>query len=355
MSTFQIGVIDLNCEQSDRSFFPPAIKLTTVSTTTIGHILGFPEYAGFESNPKKKYHTITWQGFSEQDVFTDATLATQIAGARFDWSGASTIDSKGHYLSTYSKNLSEMCNAADGLCVGIADQVGAGFNKSYPIMGWMGAPNTIFGVVDGCSIPGIPFTPQGDKALRFDQPALYDSTPLSSGIDPKGNYIKTFKITSSITASDVSSGSQEILTAGALAPSNKVIPFPCSDTIQGISPISVILTWNSNYSSLLYDEYTESEALANGLTFVSNGSTAGYIRQGFQISKTGVDWTIVCSNLIVGQSYVATYQTVDQSFNTTTNTVAFIATDTKFTITGSLPTQSIGNTLSILNPKVSFA
>ena len=68
-------VIDTVCESVDQTFFPPAITLTTKSTTQIATILGFPEYQGFISSPPKRYRKLTWTGSSEQTLFGPPTPA----------------------------------------------------------------------------------------------------------------------------------------------------------------------------------------------------------------------------------------------------------------------------------------
>lgn len=74
-----VGVIDTECDQTTRLFFPPRVSLTTVSTTKVGTLLGFSEYA--PSTPPLYYKRLTWSGYSEQRLYAEIMQYTSKAAA----------------------------------------------------------------------------------------------------------------------------------------------------------------------------------------------------------------------------------------------------------------------------------
>ena len=106
MSDITFSVIDTACQAADQSFFPPRVLMTTKSTTQIATVLGFDEY--IPSTPPKRYKTLSWDGSSEHQLWFPGNTpgntgqSYQIAGARFDYSGSSTIDLQGNYLQSWT-------------------------------------------------------------------------------------------------------------------------------------------------------------------------------------------------------------------------------------------------------------
>lgn len=353
MSNITFSVIDTQCEAADQSFFPPRIRMITKSTTRIATVLGFSEYQGFESSPPKKYRRLTWDGTSEQTLFDGAT---QIAGAKYDYFGSSEIDLQGNYINLYVKQLSEMCTAADSLCMGLSATDSNPVVASYNLLGWIGPTGNTM-----CPGTGIPYADQGDKAVARGQSAIYDSTPLSSGISfinlgQFNGFKKTFQIVSATQAQDISSGTQTDVNVVR-------VPVACNTilTVNHLVPplgIFGILNWDHNYTATLDEEYTDADALANAKVIVGNGATAQNIPRttGFVSTFTSVTYTLALTNLINGTSYIVSVDLWDSGTGLTT-TVQYnvTATSSTQTITASIPNPAAGHTTTIRNPRIVFA
>lgn len=340
MSAITFEVIDQACEATNRTFFPPQVTLVAVSTTVVGTLLGFPEYGSFASNPPKKYHSLAWTGTSEQQLWYQGV---QIGGAKFAYSGTSTIDSHGNYTSTYTKELSEECTAADDLVTNITSGLSGTFGYSFK--GWCGPSGH-----QKCSPCNLPYLDQGDVGIKRGDAAIFDvSFFWGSSVNAlNGVGISNFVQQSAVSGSCVDSGTVTIPSLFDPVPTN--VAFNPSLTFPG----QIIFT--HNYSSLLSNEYTEAEALANGTTYTGNGTVALYIRSGFTVTQTSVSFNLNFTRLISGQNYVASYQLWDSATGATTNvSLPFTAPATTFTISGTIPTPATGHTTQIRFPTVAFA
>lgn len=364
MSVLSIAVIDTACQQSDNSFFPPSVVLSGVSTTTIGKMVGFNEYFGFVSNPPKKYRTLTWAGTSEQTLFNGAQ---QIAGAKYEYSGTTEVDSSGAVVSKYSKELSEMCTAADKMCIGLDDggrPTPLVERAAYPIAGYIGItanPYTGAPIAPLCPLPGIPYSTQGNVAVGAGDAAKYD-VGFGSGVvfsGPAGftfvGFNPSWQVTDALTLVASGSGSQVITIVG--------IPRACGTLLgaQDLFPpngsqMQATLNWNHDYGAILDDEFTEADALSVGATSVGAGTTAAYIRNGDTVLSTSVAWTLTFSNLVPNTAYNASYQLLGTSGVSVVNLSFSTGNgETTHTITGSIPAPASGQSTTIRNPTVAFA
>lgn len=434
VNPLQFSVIDTTCESIDQTFFPPSIALATKSTTQIATVIGFPEYGGFVSTPPKRYHTLTWTGSSEQQLWqvrtsyqyltTDLTGTTQwlvdgacwatggnaicfdgafgvwrisfvgsagytrpaspggpagvytkdfgpgtfpatvtvsgpfttpgtplqVAGARFDYSGSSSIDSKGNYTSLYSKILSEMCTKADNLCSGIGGSSAGGYTANYKVPGWIG-PNGF----TLCTPPGTPYTSIGDEAVKKGDAATADAG-FGSGInfDANGNFLSfnpTFQATSATTGQDIQTNQQNGL--GAL-----FTPLACGTAVTLAQGFTSFLKWIQNYTSTLSTEYTDAEALANAQVIQGTGAVAQNQPRttGFVSVFTNVVYTITLGNLISGVSYTVSVDLADITAGTVTTKIYNVSgSAASTTITDIIPTPAVGHLVQVRNARIAFS
>lgn len=369
MSDITFQVIDLTCEKTDQSFFPPRISMTTRSQTKISKILGFDEY--IPSTPPKRYKTITWSGHSQHEMWYLADTpgnpgpAYQVGGARYDYSGASTIDLSGAYTSLYTKNLSVMCDGVGvGNYTGLVPGVNGGLDH-YPFAGWIGATGQTL-----CPPPGIPFTSVGNGAIGKGQAARNDSSNLWGRFRPNpavsNVQVSTFAPVSSTQAvsNDINTVPQ-LVEAGVISEIISLFtPLPLSvsttidNTNQGTIWFFTYLLWDHDYSATLSNEYTDADALSVARIVNGNGSTAQNVPRttGFVNSVTAVTFQLQCSNLIVGQSYLVSYDLWDQTAGTISTTqVGFVAADTTHNINSSIPTPAAGHSVTVRNQKIAFS
>lgn len=363
MSDITFQVIDLNCEKSDQSFFPPRISMTTRSQTKIATVLGFDEY--IPSVPPKRYKSLNWSGSSEHQFWYPGSTPGnsgpdyQVAGARYDYSGTSTIDLHGNYVSLYKKDLFQMCNAVPvGAYNGLVPGILTAF-EHYPIAGWIGpAINTL------CDLPGVPYDFVADGAIGNGGAARMDSSNLWGSLKPNPNQnnfqVSNFQIVNSTEASchDVNSdhNAQDMI---VLVES---LPLSVSRDIigpeQGTVWFFAYVLWDHDYTATLTDEYTDADALSVARVINGNGATAQNMPRttGFISSFTTVTFTLTCINLIVGQSYLVSYDLADLTAGTSSTVqLGFIAGQTTHSITASIPTPAAGHSVIVRNPKISFS
>lgn len=350
--TFQC--IDNACESADQSFFPPHIVLTARSTTQIATVIGFDEY--IPSTPPKRYRTLTWSGTSEQQLWNGPT--EQVAGARFDYSGSSTIDDHGNYTSFYTKNLSEMCNAADGLITTFLPGVSGGL-ENYAFSGWLGPAGH-----EKCNPPGIPYSFVSNQAIARGDAALNDSSPLWGSKKPNPTVsnaqVSDFNVISSTMGFCLDAGgspsNHDFIALFNPVPEG-VVP-PISNETEGTVWFFAGVVWDHDYTSELTNEYTDADALANAQVVTGNGTTAeNFPRTSGYISRfTNVVFTLSCTNLIVGQDYLVSIDFWDSATAaTTTRQYGVHADKTTHSIVDICPTPNAQHTLQVRNPRIAFA
>lgn len=423
-----VGVIDTDCDQANKSFFPPRVSLSTIATSKVGTLLGFSEYA--PSNPPLFYRRITWSGYSEQRLYSEkfqynvvsavacpgvgvpftvvvtptfpASLNTwvfiydnnlqripgiftvqaaqpepgdptkqqltllsltadavnipqgssinvhmnQIGGARYDYSGSSEIDLTGVYLSYYSKNLSEMCDKADGLITSLLSVPTPNNTFPFTFRGWCGP----FGY-ELCSPCANPYTVIGDMALRIGESAKSDTSNFwGSRAEPVGAPIARFSVTSPTSAGCKEDGTSFLACYNnpfvALLPG---VPYPSTN-------FTGFLLFDHNFNAVLDEEYTEADALLVAHTYLSNGSVASHTQSARNIQQTSVNFTLTASNLLPDTDYILTYQIFDYITGSSTVTVNFNSggSDTYVT-SGTIPIPALGHSVQVRNPTITFA
>lgn len=362
MAAIQFSVIDLACESADQSFFPPKVTMTTKSTTQIATVLGFPEYPGFTSTPPKRYKTLTWEGTSEQQLWFPAnTLGNpgaeyQVAGARFDYAGSSTIDSQGNYTSLYTKNLSTMCSATGGLITTLVTAPSGGL-ENYVFVGWFG-PNSN----QKCTPPGIPYSFVANEAVGKGDLAISDSSSFwgSKAVALSGSKVSDFNPISSTFGLCLDSGGDQNTNAiiALFEPVPQGVVPPIDGAGQGTVWFFGGIVWAHDYSATLSDEYTDAEALTNAQVILGNGATAqNHPRTtGFVSTFTNVVYTLSISNLIPGSNYTVTVDIWNPGTGVTVpKTYSVSPVGTTQTIIDTVPVPPVGQSLQVRNPRIVFA
>ena len=380
-------VIDLNCQAADRSFFVPAVTLTTKSTTRFATVFGFSEFVN-PSSPPKKYRRVAISGFSRRVGFTVEQTPRQCAGAKYVWSGTGVVDLKGNVVQKYSKLFLAQCPKQ--------------FWPSEPLQTLPGAVPTgdlLPGFVafcwpdwaSSCGIcdPNEPNWPSlGDQAL---------STPHGlETIDLKGFLHNASDVTTTQTTFAVNGtffGITEIAIDtpySAQVSGTTVNNYPVAvgantytgrGTVTNPSPLEfpiiglkdggfdpnanffqtgafINFTDTANYSATLSDEYTDAMAAANADVVIGTGSVAQNLPRttGFTTITTNVVFTLQCTNLIPGTDYTVTVDLWDQPANThTPKTYNFNADSATHTIIDSVPTPAAGHTIAVSKPVIAFA
>lgn len=376
-------VVDLNCEQADRSFFVPAVTLTGKSTSSFATLFGYSEF-GIPSSPPKKYRTITWQGFSQRVAFTAEQTPRQCAGAGFLYSGVGQVDLKGKQISNYSKKFFAQCakqtwplepiqanDLATRTNAPPASQVLpqlVGFcwpelPSSCPVCdpnpanwSFLGEQATNNPIVDLSGFMHALTDPVVTKTSTVFNSVFQAFTSIEPDAPYSAELFGTDINNYSLTAGALT------LTARATVTTPPVLNFPPI----GIKDFSgnfvidlyVIYTDTANYSAVLTDEYTDAMAAANATVVVGTGLVAQNLPRttGFTTVTTNVVFTLQCTNLISGTDYTVTVDFWDQPANThTTKTYPFTADSATHTIIDSVPTPAAGHTIQVRTPKIAFA
>lgn len=353
-TSFTVFVIDLDCETINRTFFPPRVSLAGFSTTRIATVKGYREFV--PSVPPKMYKKLTWEGTSEQTavvvpgssfVFIDGRaipigslpigVAATVARAKYEWNGTGEIDDAGNQISRYQKLFYAMCHPNRGA-----------WGTDWPSIFTNPAFESIVELVGGA----IPITLKG-----------YCFTA-----DPKSCDACSLTLQGDVADNSVFDGSDFVGTTAGRAPSvrnptlaesrytTELVPVVMG-TVQTENIDPIYLQAVHNYSATLSDEYTDAIALANAETFNTNGLTAENKPRttGLVSSFTTTLYELRFTNLLAGESYVATVTLADSNGTRTVRTYDFTATEATHTISDSIPNPVAGRTITARNPFVRFA
>lgn len=335
--TLLFEVKDSTCEALDQAFFIPRIALVTTGNVRVFTKRGFPE---FVSSTGALYRTVTFSGEATQTGRTTGgtsplTAPVDIGGARWVYSGSTSIDLFGNFTSHHRKDLYVACNNA----------------ASRPLLLTQANILEFFGYCysgDPASCPTCPSTTAG---------YVY-AGDWSSGnpIDPPLTLINNHGTVLTPTSMVYNSGQDLVVVLNDTA-APKV-------NLNGQFQTWAVLHALGNYSSVLSDEYTDADAIAAGAIFSNNGSTAANFpltllnQQNYIITMQSklvtVNYSLNCSNLVVGKEYAATYELWDSDGTATTNAVTFTATTVTHVITGTVPTPASGHTITIKNARINY-
>ncbi len=367
------SVIDLSCQSADQSFFVPQVNLTTKSTTTFATLYGYSEFIPSVS-PPRKYKTVTFSGSSGRVAFTGESTPRQCGGARYDYSGQGTVDSKGHQLTNYVKNFFVQCAKQYWPIEGVQLNPNAINTQTGPFSKFVGFcwpddpqscsmcdPDTLNWFFAGNQAVNIPGTDLSGFIHHVNSPVV---TPTSWSVND--TFIGLTSIAAGVPYSFTGTGSLYNVTVGSNTyPAEAVITNPDvhfpHEVVSGFEAGYIVFTDTNNYSAVLSDQYTDAEALANAQIVVGKGATAQNSPRttGFTSVTTSVVYTINCSNLISGNSYTVTVDLWEQGpggVNThTSKAYGFIATDKTHTITDVVPTPIAGHTITVQKPVIAFA
>lgn len=325
--TLTFEVVDTDCEETDKTFFPPQVRMATVSTTRIATVLGYSEFAGFSSTPPKKYRRITWSGTSEQTATAWATGA-QCAHAKYEWSGIGEIDLNGHQVTNYAKNFSCWCPGTVQWPRNIViPNLGPGVLKGYC---WATDPNT-------CGHCADPLQPAGDVSENSND----DDSDFAGG---------QLTSTDSTHAGNNSVRGTPVLLEGP-------VNFPQA-TVNDVHGSWAVVHATHNFTAVMDTEYTDAEALAHSYTYQSAGNTAENSPRttGFVSRFTSVAFQLACSNLMAGQLYNARVRIYNTKTGASTfQTFNFTASGTSHVINGTVPTPIAGQPLQVKDPTIAFA
>lgn len=349
-SPLVFSVIDQTCEAINDSFFTPRVSLVTRSQTTVATVLGYPEFAN-PSSPPKKYHSLTWDGFAQQQGLANIDLAAEqpCGSARFEWSGTGTIDSKGNQISNYVKNLFLQC--------------------SNPPRGLFVWPFVRPAVIDGNNVTIIPtfigycWPPDNLASCHSCPTDLVFAGNLASNSERDGYtgflndvLAPVHSSTPTQVINNSSAGFTLALFDETTIPGQGVTNFPLS-TLNGQRAHWFTVTSTHNVTGTLTDEYTDAEALANALVVNSVGNTAQTLARttGFVSTWTTVAFDLNFTNLVSGRSYLATVTLLDSDNTKTIVPYLFTASGKTFKITDSIPIPAQGHTITVKTPLVAFA
>jgi hypothetical protein len=345
-------LIDTACELAVKTLQTPLITMSTRSTTQIATVLGYDEF--ITSTPPKRYHTASWNGTSEQQLFVNDV---QIGGAKYDYSGFDHINSSGNVDSTHSKIYSAQCDnnlayfniqGNDIFLGSVLFSFKGYYGMSVLIPGLLGSPEFM------CPSSSIPYAVIGDQAVNgtFDKSDLWGSE-IRNGSANLG--ITKFLVQDSVTKTCDDTGSSAVSVLPYL-PTFQVGINLLARALDYFTP--GIINYINSYSCILSDEYTDAEALANARVIQGNSNVAQNNPRttGFISTFTNVVFTLITTNLVSSQRYLVSVDFVDITAGTmTTRQYGFQADDTgKHNITDVIPTPAVGHSIVVRNPRIAF-
>ena len=349
-------VIDLQCEVSNPSVFPPKVSMVTTSQTKIATVHGYPEYPGYVSTPPKKYHNLDWSGTAEQiakwnnnegtnplwveycfDRGIPSNTDPTAADAKYVYSGTGIIDASGVQISNYSKDLYTPCVPS--------------FNPRFD-------PQSVIQPITG-TLTGYTWTlDPGSCASPSLPPVFNKNTSLNSPSDIPMDFVGPGAgATATATTYD------QVGTFGGFAAALLLGPGPGTvnnvpvTQLNGLNQPWIIFGVVYDIHAVISNEYTDAEALANAVVINSNGSTAENFPRttGFVSRFTTVNFQLSFTGLVVGASYVSTVVFQADDFSTSLKTYTFTADSDTHSISDSVPQPAAGHTLRVKTPTIAFA
>lgn len=331
--TFQ--VIDLGCTSADKTFFPPRISLSTVSTVRIATVIGYPEFAGHISTPPKKYKKITWSGTSEQEATWLGSLngidytGVNAARARYEYSGTGEISDAGAQISNYTKNLFQACPSATQ------------WPRNISVI-----PNFGFTAIKGYCWPDDP-----NSCTECQNPPQFSGNVASNSINDWSDFIggSSFVQFNGNIALNHSTREGIVLTSGG-------VNVPTTD-INDVDGPWMRVTGTHAIDVVLEEEYTDAIALANARTYNSNGNTAEATPRttGYVSKYVDVAYALTCTNLVIGEAYTVSVRLYNTKTGVSTiRTYTFDATATTEVINDTVPTPTAGQPLQVRSPQIAF-
>lgn len=331
VAAFQVSVIDLACQNIDRTFFIPRVALRGRSQHTIATVLGYPEYIA--SSPPKKYKQLTWAGTSEQTSvsFVDETIDT--SGAKYEWTGTGEINNDGTQISNYAKNLYAQCFPQPEL-----------YGTDWPQI--YAATNVL---LIGKVLKGYCNVNDPNSCPACLTPFPFQQNVATNNIYDTSDFLRSAPRV--VTAASLTViGTISIATVG-------LDPEHVSGIPSGTLRNEIIVHITDNYSAVLSDEYTDAIALAHAVVYNSNGLVAQTAPRttGFISRFTSVAFDLQFSNLVMGEIYSAVVQLWDSNGVRTIRAYTFTAAGATHTITDTVPTPAAGHTIEVRTPAVRYA
>lgn len=347
-ASFSVFVIDTDCEELNRTFFPPRVTLTGLSTTRIATVKGYREF--IPSVPPRMYKKLSWEGTSQQTAFIlpSSNIAfidgraipislplgvpATVANAKYEWSGVGEIDNTGQQVSKYQKLFSAMCHP-DRAAWG-TDWPAFSTSRVNPVFPGGVVPNVLKGYCldsDPKSCGTCSLSLQGDVADN----SIFDGSDFLRSTN-----------SSVLTALSFEARYTTPITQGVIGLTQVEQDFEIA-YLQAVH----------NYSATLSDEYTDAIALANAEVFNTNGLTAENKPRttGLVSSFTTTIYQLRFTNLLAGEDYTATVTLADSNGARTVRTYDFTAIDVTHTISDSIPNPAAGHSITARNPFVRFA
>lgn len=335
-------VIDLSCESLHRGFYTPHAKLFTTATTVLKIKRGYPTYFGI-NNPL--YKKITWTGSITQRAYA---LGNLVGGVQYVWNGSTQIDASGNFITHHTKNQYVMCNREIYPAVGGLIAELQGLARVTRLVGYCWSADPI----------SCPFCPTNEEDWTFR-----GNFQTGSPTDPPEQVLLKAANKTYTPLSYHYSGNESESILGI----EGVNQFPGVVVLNGIvvSEPPVDFQSSGDFQAVLSEPYTDADAEATKQTFTSQLATAenkpDYLRAAGQqfltllySRETSVNFTIKCSNLLAGQTYLIRYELWDSDGTKTIQLDNFSATSTTHDYTGTVPTPATGHSITIKNVSIRY-
>ena len=343
-------VIDTTCESLNESYFTPGISLTTVATTITRTRRGFPDYV----TGATLYKRATYSGYITQIAYPqynyDANDYIQCAGAKYEYGGYDEIDVFGNVTSRHTKVLSSMCSSSTpavylpvyNWSTNTYDLVGASYLPVLLGYCWTDDP----GSCPTCDADETTWNSEGNKAIfgRNDYPNLMAGPAISGTADTNSSSGTTNYGTLVLNRTGFPTND-----AGGVFAAN-----------LGFFQVSATADW----SIVLSDEFTGADAISGQQVTIGAGkstenkplSRSWWFNSVYneQSRLVTLDFTMSCSNLVAGRSYIASYELWDSDGSHTHHAATFTAAGTTYSVTGSVGIPASGHSATIKNIRINY-
>ena len=355
--TLTFEVVDLTCETAQRIEETPRAVLQTHSSTRVTAYRGFVEYGNNEL--AQLYKRVDYAGSLTQIAFPnfnadESVNQTQCAGCQFIYSGYDQIDIHGNILNRHRKDMMLMCAASQPKLFEI-EISGSTQALITPIL----HPPALFGYCwpddqESCSVCNTNETTW--NLYRNDAWFGANDYPTDIVWD-----IKKLVVTPLV----ISYASSESLQGGViLDPTIQGFPKNNGQGIYTQAYPFVRISSSGGFSATLSEPYTDADANATAVVYTGTLATAENVPN-YQITGannmitrrnrvTTVDFTILCTRLVIGEDYTVTYELVSNTGAGSSHVVDFTADDVTHEITGTIPAPTANVKTTIKNVRIQF-
>lgn len=356
--TLTFEVRDATCEAAQRVEITPALAMHTSSSTRVLTYRGFTEYNTL-SQLGQLYKRVDYAGSLTQIAFPNfndpAVNAVQCAGMQFIYSGFDQIDNLGNILNRHRKDMMVMCAASQPSIFKIEVGIGGSANITPSFN-----PAALYGYC-------WPTDPESCSTCDTNDTTwnLFRDDAWFGAIDYPNNMVWDINNVTFTPTVLTYAGNAGLVGGVILDPTIQGFPKNSGQGLYTQGFPFVRLQSNGGFSATLSEPFTDADANATAVIYTGTSATAENTPN-YQITGanhfitrrsriTTVSFSIMCTNLVIGEEYTVSYELVSSSGSGSSQVVNFTADATTHEITGLIPTPADNLKTTIRNPRIRYA